>query len=83
MANMSYCRFENTLYDLKDCIDAMETVLEGDKPRLDISAFEFSAARSMVEYCQMYIDAYNELVNQDKIVNRDDSDFRELEEEED
>ncbi len=24
MANMSYCRFENTLRDLKDCEDAMQ-----------------------------------------------------------
>lgn len=23
MANMSYCRFENTYYDLKDCVEAM------------------------------------------------------------
>ena len=23
MANMSYCRFENTLGDLKDCLDAL------------------------------------------------------------
>jgi intergrase/recombinase len=24
MANMSYCRFENTLIDLQDCISALE-----------------------------------------------------------
>ena len=24
MANMSYCRFENTVNDMRDCIDAIE-----------------------------------------------------------
>jgi hypothetical protein len=24
MANMSYCRFENTAQDMKDCLDALE-----------------------------------------------------------
>ena len=24
MANMSYCRFENTLHDLRDCLEHME-----------------------------------------------------------
>lgn len=24
MANMSYCRFQNTSYDLNECIDALE-----------------------------------------------------------
>ena len=24
MANMSYCRFENTVRDMKDCLDALE-----------------------------------------------------------
>ena len=26
MANMSYCRFENTLYDLQDCYEALQDV---------------------------------------------------------
>ena len=31
MANMSYCRFENTLSDLADCVNALErVVIDGD-----------------------------------------------------
>jgi hypothetical protein len=26
MANMSYCRFQNTLHDFQDCYDALEEV---------------------------------------------------------
>ena len=29
MANMSYCRFENTYRDLLDCLDAMNDRLDG------------------------------------------------------
>lgn len=28
MANMSYCRFENTVRDMFDCVDAFEEVIE-------------------------------------------------------
>lgn len=73
MANMSYCRFENTLGDLRDCVDAMECVVEGEKPRLLINSYEVISARSMVEYCRMYIELYNELEQSGKIVNSDDN----------
>lgn len=38
MSNMSYCRFENTLYDLKDCYDNMyisEDASEEEKRAFD------------------------------------------------
>ena len=31
MPNMSYCRFRNTLNDLRDCIDHIEDELEGEE----------------------------------------------------
>ena len=31
MANMSYCRFENTLNDLYDCIDNIEQEAENER----------------------------------------------------
>lgn len=31
MANMSYCRFENTLQDLRDCYNNMQTNLSKDE----------------------------------------------------
>lgn len=30
MANMSYCRFQNTALDLADCADALEEILYSD-----------------------------------------------------
>ena len=43
MANMSYCRFENTLRDLQDCYANMD----GD----DLSKSEFYARKRMIELC--------------------------------
>lgn len=34
MSNMSYCRFENTLSDFKDCLGAIEGLDGGEEPPL-------------------------------------------------
>jgi hypothetical protein len=44
MANMSYCRFENTTKDMQDCINAIE---EGDTR--DLSRYEASALREFLD----------------------------------
>ena len=44
MANMSYCRFENTTRDMQDCINAIE---EGDTR--DLSRYEASALREFLD----------------------------------
>ena len=44
MPNMSYCRFENTVMDIKDCINAIE---EGDTDSL--SSYEVSALKEFKE----------------------------------
>jgi len=41
--NMSYCRFENTLKDLKDCYYNMDSD--------DLSQSEFFARKRMIELC--------------------------------
>jgi len=43
MANMSYCRFENTTKDMQDCLYAIE---EGDTR--DLSRYEASALREFL-----------------------------------
>ena len=43
MANMSYCRFENTANDLQDCIYAIE---DGDVSAL--SSFEIRGAERII-----------------------------------
>ena len=35
MANMSYCRFENTVPDLKDCLDNMDKPLDDNQTEID------------------------------------------------
>ena len=47
MANMSYCRFENTSRDLRDCLDAIENE-EID----DLSSYEKDGLESLLEYCE-------------------------------
>ena len=44
MPNMSYCRFENTVMDIIDCINAIE---EGDTDEL--SSYEVNALREFKE----------------------------------
>lgn len=44
MANMSYCRFQNTLSDLSDC----EEALENDE---GLSNDEYHAALRLIELC--------------------------------
>jgi len=47
MSNMSYCRFENTLSDLQDCYENMET--EKD----DLSEKEKVALEELIELCNV------------------------------
>jgi len=53
MSNMSYCRFRNTLNDLKDCEDHMD-----DK---DISSDEKAARAALIILCyDIYKDWFEE-----------------------
>lgn len=51
MANMSYCRFENTLSDLQDCADAL---YEG-KP---LSGRERECAKELIRLCKEIADDF-------------------------
>jgi hypothetical protein len=42
MSNMSYCRFENTVYNLRDCYDNLANKLSKD---------ENCARRELIEMC--------------------------------
>jgi hypothetical protein len=48
MANMSYCRFENTTRDMQDCLYAIE---DGDTKEL--SRYEASALREFLNLAEM------------------------------
>ena len=45
MTNMSYCRFENTLNDLRDCKDQLEMLLAGDADTGAMSSLQERRAR--------------------------------------
>lgn len=52
MGNMSYCRFENTLHDLRDCFRAMENG-EGD----ELSESERAARVELLKLCRKIANA--------------------------
>lgn len=51
MANMGYCRFENTLSDLQDCLEHMQDKLSGKEAR---------ARRELLALCQEIADLVSE-----------------------
>lgn len=50
MGNMSYCRFQNTLNDLRDCYDAWGDEVE--------STEETVAKRLLLKLCKQIVDDY-------------------------
>ena len=44
MPNMSYCRFENTVNDMKDCINAIE-----DRETDELSNYEIQALEEFLD----------------------------------
>ena len=66
MANMSYCRFENTLRDLVDCVNALEAVVyEGES----ISESEWEYAKRMKEWCERFVEAIENCNEEDININ--------------
>ena len=45
MGNMSYCRFENTLADMRDCLYALEDGLDVE----ELSEYEISALQDFAD----------------------------------
>lgn len=63
MSNLSYCRFENTLKDLRDCHEHIRDILESEtenKARLDLIAL-----------CQEIIEEVDEVPEQDALETED------------
>ena len=48
MANMSYCRFQNTLMDMQDCFNIMDEAVDLNEP-LGLSADEQRAFQRMYD----------------------------------
>tara|TARA_S200002703_G_scaffold154527_1_gene157481 strand:+ start:392 stop:586 length:195 start_codon:yes stop_codon:yes gene_type:complete len=52
MANMSYCRFENTARDLGDCVRAL---LQGETE--DLSHYELNGLAKILEYAHDIVES--------------------------
>ena len=61
MANMSYCRFQNTASDLLDCVNTMQD--EETLQDLDLSEEELRAMVRMVKLCGRFVEEYERLQN--------------------
>lgn len=59
MANMSYCRFHNTLTDLYDCKDALEDFINNQENVID-SAEERRKAKQLIAVCKEIADNFEE-----------------------
>ena len=60
MANMSYCRFENTLSDLRDCKEALDNGEELSSREAKEAKALLDLCREMAEYDDDYIDSLKE-----------------------
>ena len=63
MANMSYCRFENTLRDLRDCYDNMDND--------NLSKSEFYARKQMIEMCANITNQHEDLLDEEFVDDED------------
>lgn len=57
MANMSYCRFENTLSALQDCYEALNNFEAEDK---DLNEYELRAKKRLLALCKSIAEDYDE-----------------------
>ena len=57
MANMAYCRFQNTLLDLQDCHRALDGMSDY---RSELSEEELEAALKLFRLCELLADDYRE-----------------------
>ena len=55
MANMSYCRFQNTYGDLADCVEAFREIVEDGE---SISKNEWNKAKSIKVLCEQYLELW-------------------------
>lgn len=51
--NMSYCRFQNTLEALRECVDALDEI---DYDLKELSSEEGRAAQKLARLCQQFAD---------------------------
>ena len=78
MANMSYCRFHNTLADLWDCQNALEDYIDNDEYVIS-SDEERRCAKRLIEVCREIADHFEEsdIDRQTEMFNQDEEEEEE------
>lgn len=71
MPNMSYCRFENTLGDLEDCMNALE---DGVLDNPELSESERESALQLIELCGDIYGNFSKEAEEDEWEEDDDVD---------
>ena len=66
MINMSYCRFENTLRDLVDCVNALEAVVYEEE---SISESEWEYAKMMKKWCERFVETIDDCEEEEININ--------------
>ncbi len=67
MANMSYCRFENTSNDFEDCVEALDEAGGIENYIEDASNYEKNGIKKLFELAQRFIEDYeNEIERMEK-----------------
>lgn len=61
MANMSYCRFENTLKDLEDCVETLNNDLSYEIKQMSDS--EKEALRSMLDLAEQLVEKKDDVLS--------------------
>lgn len=76
--NMSYCRFQNTLYDLMSCQRALEDFINNDEDVIS-SGEERHYAKRLIKVCQEIADDFEEsdIDRQTEMFNQEDSEEEE------
>lgn len=65
MANMSYCRFENTYHDLKDCYEALNEAGSIDDLKKTVNEYEKKYIQKLVELCKDIVDEFGDELYED------------------
>lgn len=65
MANMSYCRFENTYRDLQDCHEFLEPFLYNERECGDLSDTEAQYAAHLIHTAQEIVELVRGMVTTD------------------
>lgn len=73
MSNMSYCRFQNTNLDLRDCVQEMDEAY--NIKDMELSEDEARAMKFMYSLCEQFIENFDRLHFADSFEDEEEETF--------